>query len=70
MRFRPNLVVSGGEPYAEDRWRNLKIGNNCFTVSHQHLELANIWFLPEKVSQKKMSSHKLWLFVDNEYDVI
>ncbi|KAH9646366.1 Molybdenum cofactor sulfurase [Citrus sinensis] len=31
MRFRPNLVVSGGEPYAEDRWRNLKIGNNCFT---------------------------------------
>ncbi|KAL9409897.1 hypothetical protein AB3S75_048173 [Citrus x aurantiifolia] len=31
MRFRPNLVVSGGEPYAEDRWRNLKIGNNCLT---------------------------------------
>lgn len=31
MRFRPNLVVSGGEPYSEDRWRNLKIGNNCFT---------------------------------------
>ncbi|XP_031275116.1 molybdenum cofactor sulfurase-like isoform X1 [Pistacia vera] len=31
MRFRPNLVLSGGEPYAEDRWRNLKIGNNHFT---------------------------------------
>lgn len=31
MRFRPNLVISGGEPYAEDRWRNLKIGSNCFT---------------------------------------
>ncbi|XP_044504727.1 molybdenum cofactor sulfurase-like isoform X2 [Mangifera indica] len=30
-RFRPNLVLSGGEPYAEDRWRNLKIGNNHFT---------------------------------------
>nr|XP_011460723.1 PREDICTED: molybdenum cofactor sulfurase isoform X2 [Fragaria vesca subsp. vesca] len=31
MRFRPNLVVSGGEPYAEDGWRNLKIGNMYFT---------------------------------------
>lgn len=33
MRFRPNLVISGGEPYAEDGWRNLKIGNKYFTVS-------------------------------------
>ncbi|XP_059443756.1 molybdenum cofactor sulfurase isoform X3 [Corylus avellana] len=31
MRFRPNLVISGGEPYAEDGWRNLKIGDNYFT---------------------------------------
>ncbi|KAK9937512.1 hypothetical protein M0R45_014295 [Rubus argutus] len=31
MRFRPNLVISGGEPYAEDGWRNLKIGNKYFT---------------------------------------
>ncbi|KAF5730824.1 molybdenum cofactor sulfurase [Tripterygium wilfordii] len=31
MRFRPNLVISGGEPYAEDKWRNLRIGNNYFT---------------------------------------
>ncbi|XP_022734951.1 molybdenum cofactor sulfurase-like isoform X3 [Durio zibethinus] len=31
MRFRPNLVISGGEPYAEDGWRNLKIGNTYFT---------------------------------------
>ncbi|XP_062011980.1 molybdenum cofactor sulfurase isoform X1 [Rosa rugosa] len=31
MRFRPNLVISGGEPYAEDGWRNLKIGNMYFT---------------------------------------
>lgn len=25
-RFRPNLVVSGCEPYAEDAWRELRIG--------------------------------------------
>ncbi len=26
-RFRPNLTVSGGGPYAEDRWRRIQIGN-------------------------------------------
>jgi hypothetical protein len=25
-RFRPNLVVAGGEPYAEDGWGNIEIG--------------------------------------------
>ncbi|KAG5565008.1 hypothetical protein RHGRI_001024 [Rhododendron griersonianum] len=30
MRFRPNLVISGGAPYAENEWRSLKIGNEIF----------------------------------------
>ncbi|MEE9424288.1 MAG: MOSC domain-containing protein [Methylococcales bacterium] len=25
-RFRPNLVVTGCEPYAEDQWKNIQIG--------------------------------------------
>ncbi len=34
-RFRPNLVVSGSSAFAEDDWKNLKIGNCEFEVSHQ-----------------------------------
>ncbi len=26
LRFRPNLVVSGTEPYAEDGWREIEVG--------------------------------------------
>lgn len=31
-RFRPNLVVSGCEPYEEDRWRRIRIGDISFRV--------------------------------------
>jgi len=36
-RFRPNLVVSGGRPYAEDGWRYIRIGNKYFSVSANNL---------------------------------
>ena len=29
-RFRPNLVVSGCEPFAEDYWQSVRIGNATF----------------------------------------
>lgn len=32
-RFRPNLVVSGSEPYAEDRWKRIRIGHVEFRVA-------------------------------------
>jgi uncharacterized protein len=32
-RFRPNLVVSGCDPYAEDRWKRFSVGTLSFTVS-------------------------------------
>ncbi len=31
-RFRPNIVVSGGAPYQEDRWRKIRIGSVVFSV--------------------------------------
>lgn len=31
-RFRPNLVVSGCEPFAEDQWRRIRIGGIEFRV--------------------------------------
>ncbi|KAL8144553.1 hypothetical protein V2J09_017585 [Rumex salicifolius] len=30
MRFRPNLVISGGDAYSEDKWRNIRIGDKNF----------------------------------------
>ncbi|XP_021738431.1 molybdenum cofactor sulfurase-like isoform X5 [Chenopodium quinoa] len=31
MRFRPNLLISGGEPYDEDLWRGIRIGSKYFS---------------------------------------
>ncbi|MEV6210849.1 MOSC N-terminal beta barrel domain-containing protein [Kitasatospora sp. NPDC051914] len=31
-RFRPNLVVSGTEPWAEDGWRRIRVGEVVFRV--------------------------------------
>ncbi len=31
-RFRPNLVIAGAAPYAEDRWRRIRIGGLAFRV--------------------------------------
>lgn len=32
-RFRPNVVVSGNEPWAEDQWRRIRIGEAIFRVA-------------------------------------
>ena len=31
-RFRPNLTISGGEPFAEDHWTRIRIGDVSFRV--------------------------------------
>lgn len=33
LRFRPNLVVVGSEPYAEDGWKRIRIGEVDFEVA-------------------------------------
>lgn len=33
LRFRPNLVVTGSEPYAEDSWKRIRIGEVEFDVA-------------------------------------
>ncbi|KAI8571426.1 hypothetical protein RHMOL_Rhmol01G0119400 [Rhododendron molle] len=46
MTFHPNLVISGGAPYAENEWKSLKIGNENFLVSLILLEFivhAVVW---------------------------
>lgn len=32
-RFRPNLVVKGSEPFAEDAWRTIRVGEAVFRVA-------------------------------------
>ncbi len=32
-RFRPNLVVRGAEPFAEDGWKSIRIGEMAFRVA-------------------------------------
>ncbi|CAM4052409.1 hypothetical protein CCOS865_04993 [Pseudomonas reidholzensis] len=32
LRFRPNLVVHGAEPFAEDGWKRIRIGEMTFRV--------------------------------------
>lgn len=33
-RFRPNIVVEGSEPYEEDHWSDIQIGELKFHVTH------------------------------------
>lgn len=32
-RFRPNFVIAGAEPYAEDGWKEIRIGDSVFAAA-------------------------------------
>ena len=34
-RFRPNVTIDGTDPWEEDRWKRLRIGNVEFEVTHR-----------------------------------
>jgi uncharacterized protein len=31
-RFRPNIVIAGAAPFAEDRWQTIRINTQCFSL--------------------------------------
>lgn len=43
-RFRANLVIAGVEPFEEDNWSHLIIGNTQFVVSWR-AEIQNVYVI-------------------------
>lgn len=58
-RFRPNLIVSGGEPYVEDSWSTLRIGGNIFTVSFPLPVLFSIFIWLTQNNKKQLSCYQM-----------
>lgn len=47
LRFRPNLVVAGAEPHAEDGWKRIRIGEIEFDVAKPCIRCAFTTVMPE-----------------------
>jgi uncharacterized protein len=54
VRFRPNVVVDGAEPFAEDRWRGLRIG----AVDFRFAEACDRCVLPTYDPETLERSHE------------
>lgn len=52
-RFRPNLVVGGAEPWAEDGWRRLRVGDAVFRAVKGCARCVMTTFDPWDVSKGK-----------------
>ena len=46
-RFRPNAVIEGAAPWAEDRWRRIRIGAVAFRVAKACARCAIPTFVPD-----------------------
>ncbi|OLO02835.1 MOSC domain-containing protein [Salinicola socius] len=47
-QFRPNLVAAGTEPYAEDRWKRIRIGEVTFRIDAPCARCAMVTVDPAK----------------------
>ncbi|MGR6918362.1 MOSC domain-containing protein [[Actinomadura] parvosata] len=64
-RFRPNLVIDGAPPYAEDAWRELRIGPLTFRVTEHCDRCAATTYDPVTFAQGKeplrtLARHRRW----------
>lgn len=53
LRFRPNFVIDGGEPYEEDEWKFFTIGDHNFTVLGKCVRCQMICMNPETGERSK-----------------
>ncbi|MFC4535357.1 MOSC domain-containing protein [Sphaerisporangium dianthi] len=64
-RFRPNLVIDGAPPYAEDDWREIRIGSLAFRVSEHCDRCALTTYDPVTLQKGKeplrvLKRHRRW----------
>ncbi|MBG0818536.1 MOSC domain-containing protein [Planomonospora sp. ID82291] len=64
-RFRPNLVIDGAPPYAEDDWREVRIGPVAFRVSERCDRCAVTTYDPVTLRKGKeplrtLARHRRW----------
>jgi uncharacterized protein YcbX len=50
-RFRPNFAVAGSQPFAEDAWKKIKIGNTIFHVV-KRCARCNVTTVNQKTGEK------------------
>ncbi|MDQ3156578.1 MAG: MOSC domain-containing protein [Actinomycetota bacterium] len=64
-RFRPNVVVDGDEPFAEDRWRHIRIGDVPYRFA-EHCDRCVVTTIdPHTLSRGKepirtLARHRKW----------
>jgi uncharacterized protein len=64
-RFRPNLVIDGAPPYAEDDWREIRIGSVAFRFSESCDRCAATTYDPITLEKGKeplrtLARHRNW----------
>jgi uncharacterized protein YcbX len=69
-RFRPNLVFAGGNPFDEDKWKEVKIGNAEFKVVKQCARCSVTTVNQETGEQGKEPLKTLAKFRNNNGEVL